>query len=228
MSEIQFWIKNPNDQFDDFNTRIATNIGFAFYSGFSQKDHTVNLFNDHTTAYDSKYLISDVNNVKFITSSTAQVDEFYSTNSKSSVNLKLSKSPYDVTQVLSLLNIPNVSSTLNMRFVSSSSVNVQNASIKIASIDDSSQTPTSCNFKIAQIMHPEISAVGAIGSGDSSWTDVPADSSSSAKTLTDNPGISGIGTGVSSIRHDWYIAISGRSTDIGGQNSQIIFSVEYL
>jgi len=228
MSDIQFWIKNPNDQFDDFNTQIATNVGFAFYSGFSHTEHTVNLFNDHTTAYDSKYLVSDVNNVKFITSGTAQVNEFYSTNLQSSVNLTSSKSPYDVTQVLSLLNVPNVSSTLNMRFVSSSSVNVQNASIKIASITDTSKTPTSCNFKIAQIMHPEVSALGSLGSGDSSWIDVPASTGSVAKSLSDNPGISGIGTGVSSIRHDWYIAISGRSTDIGGQNSQMIFSVEYL
>jgi hypothetical protein len=230
MSEVQFWVKNPNDQFKDFNTRLDPN-GLSFYSSDSYKSHVVGVFNGKTSMYDKKYRHGDVNNVKYIHANSGQVDEFYSTESpapKASVTQQSAKSPYSISQDLLLTNIPNHASTMNIRFVSDSSAQVQNATVKVASISNTSSTPSNVNFKVAQIMHPEMSAIGALGSGDSSWTDVPAGSSASAKSLNDNPGISGIGTGVSSIRHDWYLAVSGKSTDIGGEGFQMIFSLEYI
>jgi len=230
MPEVQFWVKNPNDEFKDFNTRLDPN-GLSFYSSDSHKSHVVGIFNGKTAMYDKKYRHSDVNNVKYIHANSGQVDEFYSTESPApiaSVTQQSAKSPYTVSQDLLLSNIPNHASTMNIRFVSDSSVQVQNATVKVASISDISSTPSNVNFKVAQIMHPEMSAIGTLGSGDSSWTDVPASTGVVTKSLSDNPGISGIETGISSIRHDWYLAVSGKSTDIGGKGFQMIFSLEYI
>ena len=230
MSELQFWVKNPNDQFQDFNTRLDPD-GLSFYSSKSAKAHQVGVFNEKTVVYNKKYRGKDVNNVKFIHSSSGQVDDYYtivsSPTSKTSAVLASKRKSPTLTQDLPLNKIPNHTSTINVRFVSDASVQVQNASVKIASLSSDSTTPSNLNFKIAQIMHPEYSP-SAVGSGDSSWTDVPANSSASAKNLTDNPGISGIATGVSSVRHDWYLALSGQSTDIGEGNFQLIFSLEYV
>ncbi len=227
VTEIQFWVKDPNDEFTSFNTRLNP-VGFSMYSGNSYKSHTVGLFNDHTTSYDSKYILKDVNNVKFIDSNIAQVGEFYGSSSKSSVSKLSAKSPYEVKQNLNLLDVPNHATTFNMRLVSPNPIATQNVTIKVTSISNESSTPSRSNFKLAQIMHPETSFIGQVGSGDSSWLDIPEDSSAITKTLSNNPGIEGVSTGVSSVQHDWFIALSGRSTDVGEQDSKIIFNVEYL
>ena len=229
MSEIQFWVKNPNDEFRDFNTRLDPD-GISLYSGNSPKDHSVGLFNDKTARYDKKYVHRDVNNIKYINSGSGLVDDFYTTDgpSKTSSFSQSSEKDPTISRTLGLLNIPNHASTMNVRFVSNSPSQVQSATVKITSGPSLSVSPSTVNFKMAQIMHPEMSAEGALGSGDSSWTDVPASTGVITKSLNDNPGISGISTGISSNRHDWYLALSAKSTDIGSNDFQMIFSLEYV
>lgn len=230
MPEIQFWVKNPNDEFRDFNTRLDPN-GLSFFSSKRSEAHRVGLFNQKTAIYNGKYIAKDVNNVKYASNETAVVDDFYevsftSASKVSSVLTTAVKSP-TLTKSLALNRIPNHATTLNVRFVSDSTAQVQNASVKIASSSNPSLSPTNLNFKIAQIMHPEISS-SVVGSGDTSWTDIPANTLSAAKSLNDNPGISGIATGIASVQHDWFLAISGKSTDIGKTDFNLIFSLEYI
>jgi hypothetical protein len=230
MSKIEFWVKNIGDSFVDFSEKIPSDGGVSFFSGQDPTSHSINSYNDSTAFFDGSSVQKLVNNVKFTHPSSGETFGFYEDYSLiSPVGPKGSEEEDFLSKrALNLLSIPNNASTLNIKFVGASPVNTQNPSVIIAKSPTGSITPENVDFKVAHIMHPETSSVGQIGSGDSSWTSFPSDSIVSNKYLNDNPGHSGISTGVSSTIHDWYIALSGKSLDIDPQNFYLTFSVEYL
>ena len=252
--EVQYWVKNFNDRDVDFERRLDPS-GLSFYSGNSYKQNKAGLYNDETCvndAKDRKHLL--VNNVKYVSDTTAQIGDYHGETITTTVagvtftTSKASSSAYSVSLTpgssligkskhsqlsksaktsLNVNKIPNNAATLNIRFVSDTSVTVSNATFKVTKVADTGTTPAGMNFKVCELRHPETDAT-VTGSGASSWTDIPANTGVSAVSLCDNPGISGIATGVSATRHDWFLALSAKSTDVGEQSFRLIFDVEYL
>jgi hypothetical protein len=252
--EVQYWVKNFNDRDDHFERRLDPS-GLSFYSGNSYKRNKANLFNDETCVRDGKdrkHLL--VNNVKYISDTLAQIGDFHGETITTTVagttfsTKKASSSRFAVTTTptssiigkskhsqlsksaktaLDVKKIPNNAATVNIRLVSDTSITVTNALLKVTKVDDTGTTPENMNFKVYEIRHPETDA-SVVGSGASSWTDIPANTGVSAVSLTHNPGISGIATGVASTRHDWFLALSTKSIGVGEQSFRLIFDVEYL
>ena len=252
--EVQYWVKNFNDRDVHFERRLDPS-GLSFYSGNSYKKNKADLFNDETCVRDSKdrkHLL--VNNVKYVSDTVGQIGDYHGETVTTTVagvtvtTSKASSSAYSVALTptssligkskhsqlskssktsIDLKKIPNNAATLNIRFISDTSVTVSNAKFKITKVEDTGTTPAAMNFKVCELRHPETDST-IVGSGSSSWTDIPANTGVSAVSLCDNPGISGIATGVASTRHDWFLALSAKNTDVGEQSFRLIFDVEYL
>jgi len=60
----------------------------------------------------------------------------------------------DLVDPIDLSNIPNYQSTINVRFVSSSSVKIMSAQVKLYDGSDLDNTPIAVRAKIAEIYHP--------------------------------------------------------------------------
>lgn len=129
---------------------------------------------------------------------------------------------------LSLLKIPNWSSTLNINFGDAahpSTYDVTTAYITASGIDgglsdefgEFNTRPSSIRIYAAEICHP-LTSTGIVGSGSTTWSSVIY-LTDTAINLTRNPGPSGVtgrvgSTGIPSNTHDWYLALTISPLDI--------------
>lgn len=148
---------------------------------------------------------------------------------------------------LGLRAIPNYQASLNIRFIHSSQVKVQNCELRIYDRVNIKKAASGVTTKVAQIIHPDpvqktyTSAGGSssanhkAGSGDRTWT-TPA-GSGVVLSFAQSPGVSGLaaGDGVSTLsyrqskRHDWYAALSASPDSIGNKTQYgMFFSLEYI
>ena len=130
---------------------------------------------------------------------------------------------------ISLYNIPNYQSTLNIRFTHGSVIQTQNAIVQIYDRVNTANFPSGVTCKVAEIIHPEL-VQSVSGSGDTSW--ITPSGSTTTVPLIASPGLSGIraaGSSTSGIQHDWYLAISASPDSIGSKDLfGLYFSVEYV
>ena len=134
--------------------------------------------------------------------------------------------------------IPNVQSSLNVRFAHDSSVKVQNAELRIYDRFNIANSASGVICKVSEVVHPHSSigkgGDGLQGSGDTSW--ITPGGADTTVPLSDSPGNTGqwAVTGSASggrpdTRHDWYVAISASPTSIGSKTQfGLYMSLEYL
>ena len=134
---------------------------------------------------------------------------------------------------ISLVRIPNSSSTMNINFgnaTGATSYNVTSAYVTASGLDvlyysnggdvlakPSSKRSDSVDIYMAEISHPS-NSTGVIGSGSTSWSSL-AYLANTSISLTTNPGPSGLyskvgSTGIPSNTHDWYLALAIKPRDI--------------
>jgi hypothetical protein len=208
MASINFYVGG------DFLVELAgSGLGFYGYGGFGSSV-AVGQYQDNTFVTNSTGVTqgSQANNVKYVHSASGQI--------AGGVNLNL-------------LDIPNNKSTVNVRFSHSSSVQVQNAELRIYDRSDITKPASGVTTKVAEIIHPTTGQTGLAGSGDSAWL-TPTGSAVTVK-LANSPGTSGLlaGNGLTSttadVRHDWYLAISAMPDSIGAKDLfGLYISLEYL
>ncbi|KKN98918.1 hypothetical protein LCGC14_0141630 [marine sediment metagenome] len=129
---------------------------------------------------------------------------------------------------ISLLNLPNYLTTINLRFTHPTAVLIQNA--RLIAFDGTTLTaaPTGLNIYGAETIHTSRLQTNT-GTGDSTWTLM--EGSSSSLNLVDSPGISGIsplGPASADTRHDWYVALSVIPTIPGDRNFSFRADLEYI
>lgn len=130
---------------------------------------------------------------------------------------------------ISLIQIPNYLSTLNVQFTHTSAVKTQNTKLRIYDRSSINNSASGVTTKVYQVIHPD-TAQTSNGSGGSTWT-TPA-GSSTIMSLTSSPGTSGAspnGTQTTDTRHDYYLAISASPDSIGSKTLYgLYFQLEYL
>lgn len=128
-----------------------------------------------------------------------------------------------------LLSIPNYLSTLIIEFSHSSAVRLQNTKLYIYDRASVSNPPSGVLCKVAEIIHPDVSQVGATGSGSPLWL-TPA--GSSYMSLTPSPGRSGLyvnGPMTTDTYHTHYVALSANPSSIGSKTQFGLYvETEYL
>lgn len=254
--DIEFWSRDEKSTQTSFDRRVDPS-GLSLFSSSVYTSNKIGDYNDSTCISSKRQPSFSINNTKFanstgvsIKNSTSQLEASnFTLSTQSSLSISASAPPInsvetvfkDVssslqkkvspkkTETIELRKLPNYLSTLNVRFTSSSNVNVTNGLFEILSTDGTT-SPSGIDFKMAEIIHPSTSK-SVIGSGDASWQDLPSSTGVSSDTklsVTDNPGVSGLVFGVSSNRHDWFVAISKKDVDIGVKDFTIKFTVDYL
>jgi hypothetical protein len=131
---------------------------------------------------------------------------------------------------LHLLDIPNYKATLNVRFTSTSAVKTQNAQARIYDRSNINNNASGVTTKVAQIIHPDTSEAGQLGSGSTVWSTL--NGSGVTLLLTASPGTSGLrpnGSNTTDTRHDWYLALSASPDSIGSKTQYGLWiQLEYL
>jgi hypothetical protein len=126
---------------------------------------------------------------------------------------------------IGILNLPNYLATLNIRFVNSTSVLVQNAQI-IVHNGDQINAPGGLDVYMAEIIHPSELQTD-IGIGDFAWLKIAG--SSSGLGLSNSPGVSGsFPIAGQDTRHDWYVSISCTPRTPSNKIFYQTISLEYL
>lgn len=140
------------------------------------------------------------------------------------------------TSGIGLININNYLATLNIRFTHSSSVQVQNAKVRIYDRSNINNPASGVTTKVAELINTAVSQLVA-GSGDTTWTSITSANGGSGTlvSLANSPGMSGLyaGNGSNSVRpdtrHDFFLAISQSPDSIGSKTlNGLYFSCEYL
>ncbi len=205
MAEIQFWAGEGLN----INNLSGSGLGFYGDSGFGYSI-PVGSYNGRTFITDSTGTSEgpEADNCKYLTTSTLVVGQ-----TGSGINLR---------------QLPNYLSTLNIRFVHGSAVQVQNVKMygydRVSKLND----PSGVTLYAAQIIHPNPTQV-LEGSGSTTWVDIKGDTTTIS--LTSGPGTSGLspnGTGTSDARHDWYVALTATPTSVGAKEFSAWFELEYL
>lgn len=133
------------------------------------------------------------------------------------------------TSLKNLREIPNYVATLNIRFTHATAVKLQNTKLRIYDRSNINNAASGVLTKVAQIIHPGITA-DFTGSGDSSWI-TPA-GSSVIMDLEYSPGQSGLhGTSTTwtDTEHDYYVLISANPESIGAKTMFCLYvQTEYL
>jgi hypothetical protein len=129
---------------------------------------------------------------------------------------------------IALTAMPNALATLNIRFTHSSSVQTQNAKLRIYDRSSINNPASGVTTKVAELIHPGTTQVNT-GSGDTTWI-TPAGSSIVVDFIA-CPGISGLrpsGASTTAVQHDWYAAISASPDSIGSKSQYAAyFELEY-
>jgi hypothetical protein len=134
---------------------------------------------------------------------------------------------------LNLKDIPNAQASLNIRFTHTSSVQVQNAELRIYDRVSITAGASGVTTKAYETLHPSPLQTGLLGSGGTSWS-TPAGSGSTV-SLAQCPGTSGLyaengsTSTYSDTQHDWYVCLSARPDSIGSKTQYGLYmSLEYL
>lgn len=181
------------------------------------------------SAFGTSVSVGSYNDSTFITNSAgttqgAQVEnnKWTATNSGSINGLTM----------VNLLRIPNSLATLNVRFTHGSSVQTQNAKLRIYDRSSINNPASGVTTKVAEIINTDNTQT-TNGSGDTAWL-TPA-GSAIIVDLAPSPGMSGFyaGNGSNSTRsdtrHDWFTAISASPDSIGSKTLYGLYiSLEYL
>jgi hypothetical protein len=129
---------------------------------------------------------------------------------------------------IALTRLPNYLSTFNVRLVSDSAVQIQNARIYFFDGEDVSHAPSGLDFYAAEIRHAGRLQTD-IGDGDQVWTHVHG--TTAPLSLVDSPGTSGLkpnGDLTTDTRHDWYVAASCAPNGPGDKQFGMLVELEYV
>ena len=198
---------------------IANGSGLGFYAG----------------TFSASVRVGQYNQTTFITNGAGtaqgpQVDNIKYHNIASGI-------VNSATGAIFLRNIPNADATLNIRFTYDSAINVQNVQVSIYDRNDTSKAASGVTTYVAEVIHPDGSQGGPIGSGAQTWTVFSGTTASNGQTLTlaKNPGISGLSAGngnnshATAVRHDWYVLLSASPDSIGSKTQYGFYAtLEYL
>lgn len=179
-----------------FSAGVAFGFGVADING-SLQYQKIGDYQDVTFSATTKGGIGisqQINNVKYLTSSTASVGALLSTGTAPTLNLT---------------NIPNYCASLNLRVTSGSSVRINKCNLYFHTGQTSGVSPVQFDIKYFECFHVS-TGTGVAGSGLTSWGTIAA-SSTSLVPLRGNPGMSGVnpsGSTAAGTQHDWYICFS--------------------
>ncbi len=133
------------------------------------------------------------------------------------------------TSGVGLLSMPNYLATCIIEFNHTSPVRLQNTKLYIYDRASINNPPSGVLCKVAEIIHPNISQVGATGSGSPLWL-TPA--GSSYMNLTPSPGRSGFyinGPMTTDVYHTHYVNLTASPTSIGSKTQFGLYvETEYL
>jgi hypothetical protein len=212
-AQVNFYA-NPNS--DSFNLKISgSGLGFYGNAGFGAAV-AVGSWNERTYITDPNGVVqgAEAQNVKWVHPNSGVLGQTGSG--------------------ISLLNIPNYQSTLEIRFTNDAAVQVENATVYIYDRYNIANPASGVTCKVAEILHPSILQTD-VGSGDSSWITSTLDGAVVPISLANSPGVSGFYAGSgnssteSSLEHSWYCAISCSPDSVGSKtNFGLYFSCEYL
>lgn len=199
---------------DSFGVQNLSGSGLGFYGGSFGSSVNVGEYQQTTfiTNGNGTSQGQSVNNIKFLNSMSGIVGS--------------------ATSGILLTQIPNYLATLNIRFTHSSSVQVQNAKLRIYDRSSINNAASGVTTKVAELIHLGETQVNN-GSGDTTWH--TPNGSSVIVDLAPSPGMSGIYAGngsnstASSTRHDWYVAMSASPDSVGSKTLYGLYvSCEYL
>ena len=236
MAEIKFYANSVGGNETLINHAAGSGIGF-YGAGFAisvpvGSKQTTTFVTDATGANQGAQL----NNTTYITSGTA--------NLAGTVNVNSASLP------INLNNLPNYLCPLNVRFTHSEAVKVQNCKLRIFDRENISNPATGVVTYIYEARHPatsqSLSNLSHRGRNDNSWYEFDPLEGMSDMPITASPGVSGTNTNSqdtstnlgyltnqgslnSSLRHDWYLALSSEPVTIGSKTQYgLYFTVEYL
>ena len=129
---------------------------------------------------------------------------------------------------ISLLNLPNYLTTINLRFTHPTAVLIQNARLVAFDGTTLATAPTGLSVYGAETIHTSRLQTDT-GTGDSVWTLMQG--SGLQLDLVASPGTSGIsplGPATTDTRHDWYVALSAIPTTPGDKTFSFRADLEYI
>lgn len=131
------------------------------------------------------------------------------------------------TTPVNLRAIPNYQSSLGIRFIHDTAVQVMNTKTRIFDRANINNAPTGVICRIAQIIHPSTTQVEN-GTGDTNWH-TPA-GTADIVSLVDSPGFSGTTpNGTGDTIHDWFLIMSATPQNIGSKTKFGLYvETEYL
>lgn len=135
-----------------------------------------------------------------------------------------------------LTGIPNQNASLRISITNATSIQIQNATIKLYDRASTSNRPSGVTTAVAEIIHP--STLQTVkGSGNSTWTMFSGVAGTvQSLALCNGPGFSGNYGGLyggslspASTQHDYFLALSSSPDSIGSKTQYaLLFSYEYL
>ena len=236
MAEIKFYANIiEGGQGTLINHSAGSGIGF-YGAGFAisvpvGSKQTTTWVTDSTGSNEG----SQLNNTTYITSGTSLVKGTVSVNAATPINLD---------------NLPNYLCPLNVRFTHSEAVKVQNCKLRVFDRNDITKQATGVVTYVYEARHPatsqSLSNLSHRGRNDTSWYEFDPVDPMTDMSITASPGVSGTNTNSqdtntnlgyltqqgslnSSLRHDWYLALSSEPVTIGSKTQYgLYFTVEYL
>lgn len=237
MAEIKFYA-NIIEGGEGTLINHAAGSGIGFYgAGFAisvpvGSKQTTTFVTDSTGANQGAQL----NNTTYITSGNAGTAGTVSVNG--------------TIPAINLNNLPNYLCPLNVRFTHSEAVKVQNCKLRVFDRNNIANQATGVVTYIYEARHPSQSQaqgnLGHRGRNDNSWYEFDPVDAMTDMSITASPGVSGTNTNSqdtstalgylttqgslhSSLRHDWYLALSSEPVTIGSKTQYgLYFTVEYL
>lgn len=151
---------------------------------------------------------------------------------------------------INLNNLPNHLVPLNIRFESDVAYKVQNCKLRIFDRSDISNNAYGVTTYVYEARHPAttqtVNQLAFRGRSDNTWYEYGSGLAMADMSFTNSPGMSGTntissdtdtalgyqtttGSTHSSLRHDWYVALSSEPEVVGSKTAYgLYFTVEYL
>lgn len=131
-----------------------------------------------------------------------------------------------------LRNIPNVDSTLKIRFTHTSPVILSNAKLYIYDRVNVNNSASGVTTKVSQVIHPNVSQGVGAGSGGYPWSTFYSGVTGVYYPAVCSPGQNGLytsGVNTSEAIHDFFWVLSASPNSIGAKDQfALSFSVEYI
>lgn len=239
MAEILFFANEVGSN-GDYQIAHTAGSGLGFYG----------------LTYGASVPIGNQQSTTFVTNSNGTSTERLELNNTAKVSVGNTTTPGRVTinrsSEVALNNLPNNKCPLNVRFVHNESVRVQNCKLRIFDRNNINSHASGVTTYVYEARHPSpdqgVNNLAYRGRTANTWVEFdPTDGGSPVDMLfTDSPGMSGKNTSAqdtnislgytttegaahSSLRHDWYLALSSEPQSIGSKtNYGLYFTVEYL